>query len=168
MAEVWNMPIKERPSFFARLVRAVLLILVVLARVRSWPRRSLASVATLDPESPIVTVADGHPHAWRSTWRLYLARVSVMLSAEVASTPVTSGSGCRGGRRAVDRAADARELAGRPPVAATPASSTASSASSSGCLFFLYLASQIIVYAAEVNVVAAAPSLAPQRALHHR
>ncbi len=149
MAEVWNVPIKARPTFFARIGRAVL-ILVVLA-VAIVATTALASVATLVPESPIVmaltvllTVA--------LNVGLYLVAFRVLSPKSVATHDLWVGAivggvawtalQALGGWLVARQLRHTSELYGFFGIVL-------------GLLFFLFLASQITVYAAEVNVVRA-------------
>jgi YihY family inner membrane protein len=149
MAEVWNVPIRERPSFFARLARA-LLILVVLA-VAIVATTVLASAATLIPESPIVTVLTMILTVVINVG-LYLLAFRVLSPKSIATRNLWTGAVVGGvlwtalqtlGSWLVARQLrHTSELYGFFGIVL-------------GLLFFLFLASQILVYAAEVNVVRA-------------
>jgi YihY family inner membrane protein len=149
MAEVWNVPIKARPSFFARLARA-LLILVVLA-VAIVATTVVASAATLVPASPIVTALTIVLTVALNVG-LYLVAFRVLTPRSVATHDLWVGAAVGGvlwtalqtlGSWLVARQLrHTSELYGFFGIVL-------------GLLFFLFLASQILVYAAEINVVRA-------------
>ena len=149
MAEVWDIPIKARPSFFARLARA-LLILGVLA-VAVVATSVLASVATLVPESPVAMVLTLIATV-ALNGSLYLLAFRVLAPKAIATRDLLPGAvvggvawtalQALGGWLVARQLRHTSELYGFFGIVL-------------GLLFFLFLASQIMVYAAEVNVVRA-------------
>jgi YihY family inner membrane protein len=147
MAEVWNVPIKARPSFFARLARA-LLILAILA-LAIVATTVVASVATLVPESPVLTALTMLLTVVLNVG-LYLLAFRVLTPPSIATRALWVGAVVGGvlwtalqtlGSWLVARQLrHTSELYGFFGIVL-------------GLLFFLFLASQILVYAAEVNVV---------------
>jgi inner membrane protein YhjD len=147
MAQLWSISVPRRPSFLPRLARSVL-VLGVLA-VAIGATTGMAAVATLVPSSVAVTVVSTallvavnialywlafrvltpNPVATRDLWRGAIV-------GGVAWTALQA----LGGWLVARQLRHTSELYGTFGVVL-------------GLLFFLYLASQIVVYAAEVNVV---------------
>jgi YihY family inner membrane protein len=154
-AQVWNVAMARRPSFFPRLARS-LLILAVLA-VAIGVTTGLAAVATLVPSSIVVTVVSTLLLVALNA-ALYWLAFRVLTPKEVATRDLWPGAivggvawtalQALGGWLVARQLRHTSELYGTFGVVL-------------GLLFFLYLAAQIMVYAAEVNVVKA-------RGLHPR
>jgi inner membrane protein YhjD len=149
MAEVWNVPGTRRPGFVARLLRSLLVLVVLgLAVVGT---AALTSVATLIPAGAAVPVVSVVLIVALNV-ALYWLAFRVLTPAEIDGHDLVVGAVVGGiawsalqglGTWLVARQLrHASELYGTFGVVL-------------GLLFFLYLAAQITVYAAEVNVVRA-------------
>ena len=147
MAQVWSVSVARRPSFFPRLVRS-LLILGVLA-LAIGATTALAAVATLVPSSFIVT---GTSTALLVVVNvaLYWVAFRVLTPTEVASRELWPGAVVGGvawtALQALGGWLVARQLRHTSELYGTFGVVL-------GLLFFLFLAAQIMVYSAEVNVV---------------
>ncbi len=149
MAQVWNIAVTRRPSFFPRLARS-LLILGVLA-LAIGASTGLATVATLVPSSVVVTVVStGLVIALNIA--LYWLAFRVLTPNDVATRDLLPGAIVGGAAwtalQALGSWLVARQLRHASELYGTFGVVL-------GLLFFLYLASQIVVYAAEINVVKA-------------
>jgi len=149
MAQVWDVERTHRPGFLARLGRS-LLILAVLA-VAVGAATGLAALATLVPSSPLVAVIST---ALLITLNiaLYWLSFRVLTPVEVATRDLRPGAIVGGvgwtALQAVGGWLVARQLSHTSELYGTFGVVL-------GLLFFLYLAAEIMVYAAEVNVVRA-------------
>jgi YihY family inner membrane protein len=147
MAQVWNISVPRRPSFLPRLARS-LLILGVLA-VAIGVTTGLAALATLVPSSIVITVVSTGLLVVINV-ALYWLAFRVLTPKDVAARDLWPGAivggvawtalQALGGWLVARQLRHTSELYGTFGVVL-------------GLLFFLYLASQIMVYAAEVNVV---------------
>ena len=149
MAQVWNVPGVRRPGFGGRLVRS-LLVLVVLA-IAVVGTTALTTIATLVPGGsavPIVSTALVVVLNVALTWLAF----RVLTPAEVATRDLLPGAVLGGvawtALQALGGWLVARQLQHSSELYGTFGLVL-------GLLFFLYLAAQITVYAAEVNVVRA-------------
>jgi inner membrane protein YhjD len=149
MAQVWNISVARRPSFFPRLVRS-LLILGVLA-LAIGATTALAAVATLVPSSIVVTVVSTALLVVVNI-ALYWLAFRVLTPTEVASRELLPGAVVGGvawtALQALGGWLVARQLRHTSELYGTFGVVL-------GLLFFLYLAAQIMVYSAEANVVRA-------------
>jgi inner membrane protein YhjD len=149
MAQVWNVPGVRRPGFGSRLLRS-LLVLVVLA-LAVVGTTALTTIATLVPGGsamPIVSTGLVVVLNIALTWLAF----RVLTPAEVATRDLLPGAvlggiawtalQALGGWLVARQLQHSSELYGTFGVVL-------------GLLFFLYLAAQIMVYSAEVNVVRA-------------
>jgi YihY family inner membrane protein len=149
MAEVWNVPVRERPGFLARTARAALVLGVVGLTVLATT--ILASAATVIPGSLIVVVVTVALTVTLSIG-LYLLAFRVLTPAQIPLRSLWAGSiiggtawtalQAVGGWLVARQLRHTSELYGFFGIVL-------------GLLFFLFLASQLLVYAAEVNVVLA-------------
>jgi YihY family inner membrane protein len=149
MAEVWNIPIKERPNFFARLGRSLLILAVLSFAIVATT--VLASVATLVPASA-VTMVFTMLGTVAVNVGLYLLAFRVLTPKVIATRDLWPGAlvggvawtalQTAGGWLVARQLRHTSELYGFFGIVL-------------GLLLFLFLASQITVYAAEVNVVRA-------------
>jgi YihY family inner membrane protein len=147
MAQVWAIAVARRPSFFPRLARS-LLVLGVLA-LAIGATSALAAVATLVPSSIVVTVVSTALLVVVNV-ALYWLAFRVLTPKEVASRHLWPGAivggvawtalQALGGWLVARQLRHTSELYGTFGVVL-------------GLLFFLFLAAQIVVYAAEINVV---------------
>jgi YihY family inner membrane protein len=149
MAQVWNVPGVRRPGFGPRLVRSQLVLVVLALAVVGTT--ALATVATLVPGGttmPIVSTALVAVLNVALTWLAF----RVLTPAEVATRDLLPGAVLGGvawtGLQALGGWLVARQLQHSSELYGTFGVVL-------GLLFFLYLAAQIVVYAAEVNVVRA-------------
>ena len=149
MAQVWNVPGPRRPGFVPRLVRS-LLVLAVLA-VAVVGTVVLTSVATLVPGGSVVPVLSALLVVLLNVFLYWLA-FRVLTPREVPTRDLLPGAVLGGiawtALQAVGSWLVARQLRHASELYGTFGVVL-------GLLFFLYLASQIMVYAAEVNVVRA-------------
>jgi inner membrane protein YhjD len=147
MAEVWNVPGTRRPGFVPRLLRS-LLVLAVLA-VAVIGTAALTSIATLVPAgraAPIVSTA----LVVVLNVALYWLAFRVLTPAGISGRDLVPGAVLGG------IAWSALQLLGTWLVARQLRHTSELYGTFGvvlGLLFFLYLASEIMVYAAEVNVV---------------
>jgi len=149
MAQVWNVPGARRPGFGARLLRSVLVLAVLALAIVGTA--ALTTVATLVPAgvaapvlSTVLVVA--------LNVALYWLAFRVLTPAEVETRDLLPGAIVGG------IAWTALQLLGTLLVARQLQHTSELYGTFGvvlGLLFFLYLASQITVYAAEVNVVRA-------------
>ncbi len=147
MAEVWSVPVRDRPSFLPRIGRALLLLAVIGLGVVATT--VLAAVATLLPESPVVvgltivvTVALNialYLLAFRILTPKQVPTRSLRVGAVVGGTAWTALQAL-GGWLVARQLRHTSELYGFFGIVL-------------GLLFFLFLAAQLVVYAAEINVV---------------
>jgi len=159
MAQVWNVPGTRRPGFGPRLVRS-LLVLAVLA-LAIVGTAALTTIATLVPGGSAVPVLSAGLVVLLNV-ALYWLAFRVLTPAEIAWRDLLPGAVLGGvawtALQVLGSWLVARQLRHTSELYGTFGVVL-------GLLFFLYLASQITVYAAEVNVVLArhlAPrSLAP-------
>jgi YihY family inner membrane protein len=149
MAQVWSISVSRRPTFLPRLARS-LLILGVLA-LAIGATTALAAVATLVPSSIVVTVVSTALLVVLNV-ALYWLAFRVLTPKEVAWRDLWPGAILGGvawtGLQALGGWLVARQLRHTSELYGTFGVVL-------GLLFFLYLAAQIVVYAAEVNVVSA-------------
>lgn len=149
MAQVWNVPGPRRPGFVPRLVRS-LLVLAVLA-VAVVGTVVLTSVATLVPGGSVVPVLSALLVVLLNVFLYWLA-FRVLTPREVPTRDLLPGAVLGGiawtALQALGSWLVARQLRHASELYGTFGVVL-------GLLFFLYLASQIMVYAAEVNVVRA-------------
>ncbi len=147
MAQVWNVPGARRPGFGARLLRSVLVLAVLALAIVGTA--ALTTVATLVPAgvaapvlSTVLVVA--------LNVALYWLAFRVLTPAEVETRDLLPGAIVGG------IAWTALQLLGTLLVARQLQHTSELYGTFGvvlGLLFFLYLASQITVYAAEINVV---------------
>ncbi len=149
MAQVWNVPGARRPGFVPRLVRS-LLVLAVLA-LAIVGTAALTTVTTLVPGGSAVPILSTLLVVVLNV-ALYWLAFRVMTPGEVASRDLVTGAIVGGvawtALQAVGSLLVARQLRHTSELYGTFGVVL-------GLLFFLYLAAQIMVYAAEVNVVKA-------------
>jgi YihY family inner membrane protein len=159
MAQVWNVPGARRPGFGARLLRSVLVLGVLgLAVVGT---AALTALTTLVPGGSAVPILSTFLVVVLNVGLYWLA-FRVLTPGEVASRDLLPGAILGGvawtALQTLGSWLVARQLRHTSELYGTFGVVL-------GLLFFLYLAAQIVVYAAEVNVVRArrlAPrSLAP-------
>jgi inner membrane protein YhjD len=149
MAQVWNVPGARRPGFGARLLRSVL-VLAVLA-IAIVGTAALTTVATLVPAgvaAPVLSTA----LVVALNVALYWLAFRVLTPAEVDTRDLLPGAIVGG------IAWTALQLLGTLLVARQLQHTSELYGTFGvvlGLLFFLYLASQLTVYAAEINVVCA-------------
>jgi uncharacterized BrkB/YihY/UPF0761 family membrane protein len=139
MAQVWNIAVARRPSFFPRLARSVLILGVLALAIGGTT--AVAAVATLVPSSIVVTAVSTALLVAVNVGLYWLA-FRVLTPKEVASSDLWPALQALGGWLVARQLRHTGELYGTFGVVL-------------GLLFFLYLAAQIVVYAAEVNVVRA-------------
>jgi YihY family inner membrane protein len=159
MAQLWSVPAPRRPSFLARIARS-LLVLGVLA-LAIGGTAALTSLATLVPASALVPIVSTVGILVLNV-ALYWLAFRVLTPAEIETRALLPGAIVGGvawtGLQILGSWLVARQLRHTSQLYGTFGVVL-------GLLFFLYLAAQIVVYAAEVNVVRArhlAPrSLAP-------
>lgn len=159
MAQLWSVPGPRRPSFFARIARS-LLVLGVLA-LAIGGTAALTSLATLVPAGALVPGLSTLGILALNVGLYWLA-FRVLTPAEIATRSLLPGAIVGGvawtGLQILGSWLVARQLRHTSQLYGTFGVVL-------GLLFFLYLAAQIVVYSAEVNVVRArhlAPrSLAP-------
>ena len=150
MAEVWNIPGVIRPGFFPRLGRSIefLSILALDVVLTTF----LAGIGDLRPRTAVVAGAQGgdRPRGQRDALRARVPGAHPQDHQDQLADP-------RGGpgRRGVDRSCSTPGRSSSATPCDTPTRPTATSGASWACISFLYLAAQITVYAAEVNVVRA-------------
>jgi inner membrane protein YhjD len=147
MAEVWNVPGTRRPGFVPRLLRSLLVLAVLgLAVVGT---AALTSVATLVPAGSAAPVFSTVLVAVLNVGLYWLA-FRVLTPAEVGARDLIAGAVLGGiawtALQALGTWLVARQLRHTSELYGTFGVVL-------GLLFFLYLAAQITVYAAEVNVV---------------
>ncbi|MDQ1386151.1 MAG: hypothetical protein QOG65_3530 [Actinomycetota bacterium] len=147
MAQVWNVPGARRPGFGARLLRSVL-VLAVLA-IAIVGTAALTTVATLVPAgvaAPVLSTA----LVVALNVALYWLAFRVLTPAEVETRDLLPGAIVGGiawtALQLIGTLLVARQLQHTSELYGTFGVVL-------GLLFFLYLASQITVYAAEINVV---------------
>jgi len=149
MAQVWNVPGARRPGFVPRLVRS-LLVLAVLA-LAIVGTAALTTVTTLVPGGSAVPILSTLLVVVLNVGLYWLA-FRVMTPGEVASRDLVTGAIVGGvawtALQAIGSLLVARQLRHTSELYGTFGVVL-------GLLFFLYLAAQIMVYAAEVNVVKA-------------
>lgn len=147
MAEVWNLPKKERPGFVPRLVRALLTMLVIVVAVLA--STALASVATLIAESAVVSVAVLLLGVGVNVG-VYFLMFRVLTPSRIATRDLWPGAIAAGvawtilqlvgGWLVARQLRQTSELYGFFAIVL-------------GLLFFLFLVARITLYAAELNVV---------------
>jgi len=149
MAQVWNIEVARRPSFFPRLARSVLVLGVLALAIGGTT--AVAAVATLVPSSIVVTAVSTALLVAVNVGLYWLA-FRVLTPKEVASSGLWPGAVVGGvawtALQALGGWLVARQLRHTGELYGTFGVVL-------GLLFFLYLAAQIVVYAAEVNVVRA-------------
>jgi uncharacterized BrkB/YihY/UPF0761 family membrane protein len=155
MAQVWNVPGTRRPGFGPRLLRSLLVLAVLALAVVATA--ALTTVATLVPGGSAVPVLSTILVVALNV-ALYWLAFRVLTPKEIASRDLWPGAVLGGvawtalqglgGWLVARQLRNTSELYGTFGVVL-------------GLLFFLYVASQIVVYAAEVNVVRAR-GLAPR------
>jgi len=149
MAQVWNVPGARRPGFGPRLVRS-LLVLVVLA-VAVVGTVALTAATTLVPGGAAVPILSTVLVVALNV-ALYWLAFRVLTPTEIATRDLLPGAVLGGvawtALQALGSWLVARQLRHTSELYGTFGVVL-------GLLFFLYLASQIVVYAAEVNVVRA-------------
>jgi YihY family inner membrane protein len=149
MAEVWNIEMPRRPSFFPRLARSLLVLSVLALAVGATT--ALAAVATLVPSSVAVSVVSTVLLVVLNV-ALYWLAFRVLTPKDVANHDLWPGAIVGGvgwtALQAIGGWLVARQLQHTSELYGTFGVVL-------GLLFFLYLASQLVVYAAEVNVVVA-------------
>lgn len=147
MAQVWNVPGARRPGFGARLLRSVLVLAVLALAIVGTA--ALTTVATLVPAgvaAPVLSTA----LVVALNVALYWLAFRVLTPAEVETRDLLPGAIVGG------IAWTALQLLGTLLVARQLQHTSELYGTFGvvlGLLFFLYLASQITVYAAEINVV---------------
>jgi YihY family inner membrane protein len=155
MAQVWNVPGAARPGFGARLLRSVLVLAVLALAVVATA--ALTTVATLVPAGSAVPILSTVLVVVLNV-ALYWLAFRVLTPKEVATRDLLPGAVLGGiawtALQALGSWLVARQLRHTSELYGTFGVVL-------GLLFFLYLASQIMMYAAEVNVVRAR-SLAPR------
>jgi inner membrane protein YhjD len=159
MAQVWNVPGSQRPGFGPRLLRSVLVLAVLALAVVATA--VLTTLATLVPGGSAVPILSTALVVVLNV-ALYWLAVRVLTPKEIATRDLLPGAVLGGiawtALQALGTWLVARQLRHTSELYGTFGVVL-------GLLFFLYFASQIVVYAAEVNVVRArglAPrSLAP-------
>jgi YihY family inner membrane protein len=149
MAQVWNVPGARRPRFGSRLVRS-LLVLAVLA-LAIVATAALTTVATLVPAGVAAPLLSTVLIAVLNV-ALYWLAFRVLTPAEVETRDLLPGAIVGGvawtALQALGTWLVARQLRHTSELYGTFGVVL-------GLLFFLYLAAQIAVYAAEINVVRA-------------
>jgi uncharacterized BrkB/YihY/UPF0761 family membrane protein len=149
MAQVWNVPGARRPGFGARLLRSVLVLAVLALAVAGTA--ALTTVATLVPAGVVVPVVSALLVVVLNV-ALYWLAFRVLTPSEIATRDLLPGAVLGGvawtALQALGSWLVARQLRHTSELYGTFGVVL-------GLLFFLYLASQIMVYAAEVNVVRA-------------
>ena len=149
MAEVWNVPARVRPGFLPRIARSVLLLATLAAGVIGTT--VLTGVATGLSEGWVASVA-AVVVALLLNVPLYLAGVRILTAPTVATKDLVPGAVLAG------VAWTALQFLGSWLVARQLQHSSelyGFFAIVLGLLFWLFLAAQILVYSAEVNVVLA-------------
>ncbi len=149
MAEVWNVPGARRPGFVPRLLRSLLVLSVLALAVIGTA--ALSTVATLVPGGAAMPILSTALVVVLNV-ALYWLAFRVLTPHEVATQDLLPGAvlggiawtalQALGGWLVARQLRHASELYGTFGVVL-------------GLLFFLYLAAQITVYSAEVNVVRA-------------
>jgi YihY family inner membrane protein len=149
MAQVWNVPGTSRPGFFPRLARS-LLVLVVLG-VAVLGTAALTAVVTLVPAGAAIPVLSTVLVVVLNV-ALYWLAFRVLTPAEIPTRALLTGAVVGGiawtALQAVGGWLVARQLRNTSELYGTFGVVL-------GLLFFLYLAAEIMVYAAEINVVKA-------------
>jgi uncharacterized BrkB/YihY/UPF0761 family membrane protein len=147
MAQVWNVPGARRPGFGARLLRSVLVLAVLALAIVGTA--ALTTVATLVPAgvaAPVLSTA----LVVALNVALYWLAFRVLTPAEVETRDLLPGAIVGGiawtALQLIGTLLVARQLQHTSELYGTFGVVL-------GLLFFLYLASQITVYAAEINVV---------------
>ena len=149
MAEIWNIPGRQRPSFATRQLRGLLLLLVFGLGVVATT--ALASLPSLGGHSAAVRARQpGRPGGGQR--RAVPGRLP---RAHPSSDPHRAAAGGRGrGRGAVHAAAGRRRVPGRPQPQARPAAVWVLRRRARADVMAL-LDAQVLLYGAEVNVVRA-------------
>jgi YihY family inner membrane protein len=147
MAEVWSVPVRDRPSFLPRIGRALLLIGVIGLSV--VVTTVLAALATLLPDSPAIVVLTTLLTIALNIG-LYLLAFRILTPEQVPTRSLRVGAvvggiawtalQALGGWLVARQLRHTSELYGFFGIVL-------------GLLFFLFLAAQLVVYAAEINVV---------------
>jgi inner membrane protein YhjD len=149
MAEVWNVPGARRPGFGPRLLRSVLVLAVLVLAVVGTA--ALTTVATLVPGGSAVPVLSTTLVVALNV-ALYWLAFRVLTPPQVGGRDLVVGAVFGGiawtGLQVLGSWLVARQLRHTSELYGTFGVVL-------GLLFFLYLAAQITVYAAEVNVVRA-------------
>jgi YihY family inner membrane protein len=146
MAEIWNVPGKHRPSFAARQVRGLLLVVFALGVLATT---ALASLAVLGGHSLAFTVANLVASAAVNTG-LFLLAFRVLTPGQIPTRKLLLGAGVAGvlwvGLQSVGGYLVGHNLRHASQVYGFFAIVL-------GLLWWLYLAAEATLYAAEVNVV---------------
>ena len=149
MAQVWNVPAARRPGFGPRLLRSVLVLAVLALAVGATA--ALTATATLLPGGVAVSVLSTAAVVVLNV-ALYWLAFRVLTPAEVPSRDLLPGAVVGGvawtALQALGGWLVARQLRHTSELYGTFGVVL-------GLLFFLYLAAQITVYSAEINVVKA-------------
>jgi YihY family inner membrane protein len=149
MAQVWNVPVTRRPGFVPRLVRSLLVLGVLVLAVGATA--ALTTAATLVPGGVAVSALSTALVVVLNV-ALYWLAFRVLTPAEVGTRDLLTGAVLGGiawtALQALGGWLVARQLRHTSELYGTFGIVL-------GLLFFLYLAAQITVYAAEVNVVKA-------------
>ncbi len=149
MAQVWNVPVARRPGFGPRLLRSVLVLAVLALAVGATA--ALTATATLLPGGVAVSVLSTAAVVVLNV-ALYWLAFRVLTPAEVPSRDLLPGAVVGGvawtALQALGGWLVARQLRHTSELYGTFGLVL-------GLLFFLYLAAQITVYSAEINVVKA-------------
>lgn len=147
MAQVWNVPGPRRPGFFPRLARSLSVLAVLTLAVVGTA--ALTTVATLVPGGTAVPIISTALIIVLNV-ALYWLAFRVLTPGEVPSRSLVPGAVVGGiawtALQALGTWLVARQLQHTSELYGTFGAVL-------GLLFFLYLAAQITVYAAEINVV---------------
>ncbi len=149
MAQVWNIPGARRPGFGPRLLRSVLVLVVLALAVGATA--ALTAVATLLPGGVVVSIGSTGVVIVLNI-ALYWLAFRVLTPAPIATRDLFPGAVVGGvawtALQGLGSWLVARQLRHTSELYGTFGLVL-------GLLFFLYLAAQITVYAAEINVVRA-------------
>jgi inner membrane protein YhjD len=149
MAQVWNVPGAQRPGFGPRLLRSVTVLAVLALAVVATA--ALTTVATLVPGGSAVPILSTALVVVLNV-ALYWLAFRVLTPKEIATRDLLPGAVLGGiawtAFQALGSWLVARQLRHTSELYGTFGVVL-------GLLFFLYLASEIMIYAAEVNVVRA-------------
>jgi uncharacterized BrkB/YihY/UPF0761 family membrane protein len=145
MAEAGTSPSNQRPSFWARQVRGLLLLLVVFAV--GLAASSLPTWLGSYGEKAVVVALANLAAAAAVNVGLFLVALRVLTPQQIPNRQLVAGSLGRSCRPSV--------ATWSATICAIPASCTGVFAIVLGLLFWLCLGAQLASYAAEVNIVAA-------------